>query len=535
VLYKDTKAPVITIYEPLNNTYYNTPPILDIFALDPNFDSLWYNIGLFEIQITEFYQELNIEIWNSLDQGVFQLNIYANDTLGNINSTYALTLYKDTFSPKIIIKSPLNQSIWNTRPLLNIIGLDPNLKSIYYHVNGFGYISLSNNTPTLLSNFIWESLEEGEFNIQFFTEDKAGNINISSLILFKDTTPPEITINAPLSNSLYGNDSPDFEISVNVANLDKVWYMLDGYPEKYIITEFYGTINQTAWDYFGNVSITVKFYANDTAGNVRIQDISIRKDIIAPIIKVIQPIEATVGNNPPIIKVIAYDSNLDSIWYRIGTYYSSLENNIEKQVDALIWEELPQGEYYLYISANDSLGNINNSYYLTLYKDTLAPIITINLPIEYQEVGEIPPNYELSIMEDNLDSRWYTLDNGVKNITFNYNLGQIDGQIWEEIWNSNPDGTLITIRFYANDTLNHLGFQDIIIRLKKPGIFEITNPVLLFTSGTLLCTLGITTISIKKGKKYKRMDSKQKKKLNAILYLSFLLLGLLSLASFIRI
>ncbi|MFX0105325.1 MAG: hypothetical protein ACFE75_07535, partial [Candidatus Hodarchaeota archaeon] len=533
VLYKDTKAPLITINEPFNNTYHNKPPILDIYALDPNFDSLWYNIGPYEIQITEFSQELSIDIWNSLDQGAFQINIYANDTLGNINSTYSLTLHKDTFSPKIIVNSPLNQTTWNTRPLLNVIALDPNLKNIYYRVNGGGYILLDNNTPTLFSNYIWENLEEGEFNIQFFAEDMASNINTTLLILFKDTIPPDIMINSPLYNSLYGKNAPYFNISVNILNLDKVWYIVDGFPEKYILNEFTGTVNQTAWNFFGNGTITIRFYANDTIGNIKIQIITVRKDIIAPIIEVNQPIDDTIWDYPPIIKVSIYDSNLDSIWYRIGTMYSSLENNAEQQLETLIWENLTQGMFYLYICANDSLGNTNDTYYLTLHKDTLAPNISIISPTEYQEVGATSPYYELSISEYDLHTRWYTLDGGLTNITISRDRGDIDQQVWDEIWESHYDGDLITIRFYANDTLNHLGYQDVIIRLKKPGLFELRNPVLLITSGTIVGTLGITTISVKKSKKYKRMDSKQKKKLNAILYLSLLLTGLLLLTSFI--
>ena len=164
------------------------------------------------------------------------------------------------------------------------------------------------------------------------------------------------------------------------------------------------------------------------------------------------------------------DPNLDSIWYRIGTRSSILNNNIEQQVDSLIWKDIPQGEFRIYIHANDTIGNINNTFYLTLYKDTLAPNITINLPDDYQEVGDIAPQYDLTIIEDNLATRWYTLDGGLTNKTFNNNIGSVDQQIWDGIWESHADDDLITIRFYANDTLNHLGYQDVIIKVKKPGL-----------------------------------------------------------------
>ncbi|MFX0104204.1 MAG: hypothetical protein ACFE75_01780, partial [Candidatus Hodarchaeota archaeon] len=532
-LYKDTEAPIITINSPTNNTYFNIPPSLYITASDPNLDTLWYKVEGKEIEIILSIQDFDDGIWNSLDQGEFQIMIFANDTFGHVNSNFSLILHKDTLPPKVVINSPLNQTYWNSEPILNITVYDPNLKSIYYII-GTAIAWLTNNTESLLSTSIWDDLLEGEFRIQLYAEDDFGYINDSYImILYKDTKQPTITVYNPVENSLFGKDAPSFNISVNKFNLLDTWYSLIGHPGKYFLTEINGTINQTAWDYFGDGEITIRFYANDTTGNIGIQDIVVRKDISVPIIVAFQPIDGTVLDSPPILKVLISDPNLDNIWYRVGTIYSSLGNNIEQQLDSLIWESLSQGEFHLYISANDSVGNINDSYYLTLYKDTLAPNIIINLPFQNQEVGETAPQYDLTIIEDNLATRWYTLDGGLTNITINNNIGQIDQQIWNEIWESHDDGNLITIRFYANDTLNHLGYQDVIIKIKKSGLFELNNPTMLYTSGILVGVLGTATITAKNTKKYKRMDQKQKKKLNGVLYLSLLLSGLLLLTSFI--
>ncbi|MFX0039931.1 MAG: hypothetical protein ACFFB9_02630, partial [Promethearchaeota archaeon] len=532
-LYKDTIAPIITINLPNNNTYYSVPPTLYIVASDPNLDSLWYKVGNNEREITQI-QDLANTIWNSLDQGEFYIQIFANDTYGHVNSNFTLKLYKDTLPPKVVINSPLNQTYWNTRPILNITAFDPNLESIYYKI-GDTYAFLGNNIQSLLPSPIWESISEGEFQIQIFAEDKFGHINNSfTITLYKDTIAPTIIINYPYSNSLYGKNSPNFDISVTKFNLDTVLYILLGYPEEYILNEFNGTINQIAWEYFGEGTINIRFYANDTTGNFQIEDITVRKDINAPIINIYQPVDETVWDSPPIINVFITDPNLDNIWYKIGTTSFILVNNIEQQIEDEIWDNLPEGTFYLYISANDSLGNTNDTYYLTLYKDTLAPNITINSPIEYQEVGEVSPNYEILIVEDHLDTCWYTLDNGVTNITFSNNVGKIDQQVWDEIWESHANGNSITIRFYANDTLNHIGYQDVLVKLKRSsGLFEIKNPVLLITTGSFGGVLGITNISFKKSKKYKRLDNKQKKKISAILNLSLLLIGLIALTSFI--
>ncbi|MFW9894685.1 MAG: hypothetical protein ACFFD7_02660, partial [Candidatus Thorarchaeota archaeon] len=523
--------PILTINQPNNNTYYNTMPIFNIIASDPNLDTLWYRIGSNEIKITQLFQEFDAFIWNSLDQGEFQIEIFANDTFGYVNSSLLLTLYKDTLPPKVVINSPLNQTYWNSNPILNVTVFDPNLKIIYYRV-GSEYKSLDNNTATFLLSYIWNGLPQGEFQIEIFANDTFGHLNDSyTLTLFKDTIAPSITINNPLAYSLYGKNAPNFDVDVNKFNLQYTWYILVNYPEKYLLSEFNGTINQTAWDYLGDGTVTIRFYANDTTGNIGLQDVIVRKDISAPTIIVYHPNEGEILDYPPILKVSITDSNLDNIWYRVGTMYSSLLNNVEQQLDNFIWDNLPQGEFHLYISANDSLGNINDSFYLILYKDTLSPSITINLPIKNQEIGETAPQYDLTIIEDNIAIRWYTLDEGLTNKTFTYNIGQIDQVIWDEIWETHSDGDLITLRFYANDTLSHLGYQDVIIKIKKSSqVFRIKNPTGFIFAGAVEGIIGITTIGVNRSNKFKRMNNKQKKKLNSIFYLSLTLVSLLLLS-----
>ena len=68
------------------------------------------------------------------------------------------------------------------------------------------------------------------------------------------------------------------------------------------------------------------------------------------------------------------------------------------------------------------------------------------------EIGDIfgadPPIYSIDVVSANLDTIWYTIDNGATNMTISELMGVID----EAEWDDQPDG-YITIRFYANDTL----------------------------------------------------------------------------------
>ncbi len=90
--------------------------------------------------------------------------------------------------------------------------------------------------------------------------------------------------------------------------------------------------------------------------------------------------------------------------------------------------------------------------------DFSPPIITINDPVNGELFGASPPDYDIDITENNLDSVWYTMDGGVNNITITEYTGSVD----ESIWNTLPDGQ-VTIIFYANDNAGNIGTNNVII------------------------------------------------------------------------
>ena len=83
-------------------------------------------------------QLLDSGIWGTLHQGLFEIYLYANDTLGNINDTIVLTLYKDTLPPEVIVNLPLpGDDWWNEAPLVNIAYSDMNYDTLWYRSKRF--------------------------------------------------------------------------------------------------------------------------------------------------------------------------------------------------------------------------------------------------------------------------------------------------------------------------------------------------------------------------------------------------------------
>jgi len=274
----DVQAPLITINSPINGTYWNTRPTINIEATDTNLESIWYEVnGQRAFLSSGVGVLLNNEIWIGLPEGAFTIEIYANDTIGHLNDTYSLLLYKDTIAPIISINSPVNGTYWNSRKTINIEAIDTNLECIWYELNGHRQFLLS-GVGVLLGNETWLGLPEGAFTIEIYANDTFGHLNDAySLLLYKDTTPPIITINSPIQD--YGYiDAPIINIAITELNLDTMWYVIvsEG-TTKHIITSMIGSIDVSVWNSLADGIIAIKFYANDTAGNEAYSEVSIVK------------------------------------------------------------------------------------------------------------------------------------------------------------------------------------------------------------------------------------------------------------------
>ena len=129
-------------------------------------------------------------------------------------------------------------------------------------------------------------------------------------------------------------------------------------------------------------------------------------------------------------------------------------------------------------------------------KDNIAPDITINSPTDGQEFMDIVPIFDLTITEGNLDSIWYSFDNGVTN----YSCG-IAGQIDENVWNSLADG-IYTLRFYANDTLGNEDYSEVSL-IKASEAEEEIIPGFPFYSIAIFILIGTIAIIPQMRKKIK--------------------------------
>ncbi|MFX0167246.1 MAG: DUF2341 domain-containing protein, partial [Candidatus Hodarchaeota archaeon] len=104
-----------------------------------------------------------------------------------------------------------------------------------------------------------------------------------------DTSAPDITINSPNPNDLFGLNAPDYNLTVIDPNLDLIWYSLDGGVSNSTPVTTIGTIDQTMWSSQSDGNVTIRFYANDTMGNLNYTEVLVGKDVAAPLITITEP------------------------------------------------------------------------------------------------------------------------------------------------------------------------------------------------------------------------------------------------------
>ncbi len=143
----------------------------------------------------------------------------------------------------------------------------------------------------------------------------------------------------------------------------------------------------------------------------------------------------------------ALDAGTDNKWNSttIGNYWDNWTSPDVSPNDGIVDYEYP------YIGG--TAGSID---YLPIAEDG-APSIIVNTPSEDDVFGTSAPSFSVTITDDFLDKRWYTLDGGLTIYAINTNA-TIDQTVWAAL----SEGS-ITITFYANDTLGHETSKDVII------------------------------------------------------------------------
>lgn len=209
-------------------------------------------------------------------------NIYFGGTtdysFGGVTDDIALVKYSKI--PEVKINSPHQNDLFgNVPPSFNISVFEPNLDSTWYTLDGgITNITFSGLTGTI-NQTEWGDKGTGWITITFWANNTFGKNGYAEVTIFKDIDDPEITIKEPSQGEKFGDEAPNYDISIVDPNLDleKIWYSLDNGITNFSITQDTGTINQTAWDACSYGTVSIKFWAKDLVGNTGISEVIVEK------------------------------------------------------------------------------------------------------------------------------------------------------------------------------------------------------------------------------------------------------------------
>jgi hypothetical protein len=187
----------------------------------------------------------------------------------------------DIEAPIITINAPImNQEFKEFTPAFDISIDEPYLDSTWYTIDG-GVTNISFTGLTgIIDQDVWFDTPYGYVTIRFYAKDDSGNVGFKDVIVVKNVL--DLIIDAPIMNQVFGEYAPAFEISINNPNIDSTWYTLDGGAINISFTGLIGVIDQVQWDTVPEGYVTIRFYANDTQGNLYYDDVIVVKDTSTP-------------------------------------------------------------------------------------------------------------------------------------------------------------------------------------------------------------------------------------------------------------
>ncbi|MHA2185639.1 MAG: Loki-CTERM sorting domain-containing protein [Promethearchaeota archaeon] len=209
---------------------------------------------------------------------------------------------------------------------------------------------------------------DGLHSIQVFGNNSVGTMYASDVRYFTtNLIGPDVTIKTPISSVLYGATPPDFSLTISDPDLNETWYSLDSGTTNIPFTGLIGAIDQTEWDKLGNGTATITFYANDSVNNIGQAEITVRKDIIAPSITIIDPSSTEEFEFTPIYEISIIEPNLDEIWYTVdGGVHNYTITETLGTINLVAWNGAPSGPMTIRFYARDLAGNIGTSFVIVV-------------------------------------------------------------------------------------------------------------------------------------------------------------------------
>jgi hypothetical protein len=231
-------------------------------------------------------------------------------------------------------------------------------EGIYWYYGG--EVPTTSGVPTSI-NF---PLVKDIYTATIYANDTVGNLATETVTLTFDSTAP--TISASVNSTITAEgDKLLLNTTVTDDNLDKCWYTYNGVNTTITGCQS-GILNQTTITTTLS-ALSLRVWANDTAGNINSQLVSLEVDEDAPIITIqsgngTQDYGSLLQNHT--INFTVTDDNLDKVYVRYiaSTQYNSSLTTLfdgDRETMALIPEASSNGKIYNFALNGNGAGYLN--------------------------------------------------------------------------------------------------------------------------------------------------------------------------------
>ncbi|MBD3352417.1 MAG: hypothetical protein GF364_13095 [Candidatus Lokiarchaeota archaeon] len=305
------------------------------------------------------------------------------------------------------------------------------------------------------------------------------SIEFVSLPEYSDTTPPDVTMTIIEENL-------DYAKLVLVTDIDTYqWNLVEIGADTYTLNPTDETAYDQAWSDAAEGTHIFSAEVVDLADNIEyITGIQVIKDLSAPNVEIIYPINGEQIKYSPNIRVAVQDITLDSSSIEMeaddgvnpiaafGMEYDdmSLEDFvIDADLELGEWatwdtffKAAPIGDITLTFRASDYLGHITEVPLAITKVDPDPPVITL---LSVDNLWHNDPVFVSATADDyNLDRIWYQINDGLTEYPIDTTIPQAD---WDEL----EDG-VNKIYVYASDTAQNIAVESYDVKIDRQ------NPVI---------------------------------------------------------
>ncbi len=273
---EDTIPPEIELVEPSNNSVIKPGTIITLSISDINLHEVTCSINGGPYQNLVSPYDIDTKDW---EDGNYRIDVYAEDTSDNTN-TASFNIIVDSTPPTISLNSPVNGSIVNSAPEIDLTISDANLDEVSYSVNAGTQLPLF--VPYIIDGSSWP---EGENTLAIYANDLAGNSNERWFVFTKDSVAPEISLTSPENESLL-IESTNLDFEVSDEHLKSVSYSIN--QCSFTTLEEPYDLDTTGWD-DGEYNIIIR--ADDLADNEIEKWFVFRLDTSPPSISLTSPVD----------------------------------------------------------------------------------------------------------------------------------------------------------------------------------------------------------------------------------------------------